>query len=1377
MAVDLSAPLITAMESQTRKPLLEIISSPKTDDIPFDGQDLSKSVLKDISDPHAIVLSVGDNAGRLIIVGVSDRYSGPPIEAHGIRFVYTDVDRLEFFQVSITTGGIWDPIYGVTCCELADGRIGVVWLEYDTDGHLYQYYLITSVEGVVEVSKTQIAKSAQPDDQWYSHPGLHKIADDNYMLVYARSIQTTSASANYDLVAGTPDTITNAANTFIDDGFKAGQTMRLQGTNPNCDGYYEIVSVDAGLITLATSGDLIDQTKNQFDRYSSNGYQFVKQVSADFLSWSSREELSGIGLDSLQKVSNPSFHEVGTDLWMFFDKLDSIGSQNEELWNCYYSISDDDGATWASPVQITSSTLYGDVSTHPVTMMRVSTTMEIAYTRAMSSLKMNSSSPGWSGEDRNNSISFDPVTRMLYVYSPWGLNTITKINIDTWEIVKQFSSSSTPAFPAWFDSAGFNAPAEVHDRSDLAVFNTNATDMVVFHFDGTNLGDELSSYYFSDWKTPTYPKNINTDEIPEIVVIIPRPYRITATQVDKANERIYVLLTVEWTVGTSLTFGYIDLTETIGIGTCSFHVIISDYRGLNQWEIGVLTGSGWAEGGMYVDPIGGYVVFSGSYFGHAGFCVLFDLGSGNYMNSWRHPDYGGDRLDFPINGITTPFIYNDNIYAGLAVYDVDDQPNLFGLVEIDIPTSTINTYRPTYCSDQNHQFGRPAYYKDDKIFFGHANPYGFAEGDSANYGIVAFDTVSKTWERWSNDNLPNLTVSGSDVGLWLPSVYDSTSGLIITSDVHNGVIAFNEQGYIKQSWYIHGELSGTWSWDDPAQLIQGFKNYDAYVVKEPDQPYMYAFWQSGDIGSDPDYLAGSDKAFLRWDKDGSIVDISKYVTNDEVKLSRTVSGNPSSISFMVSHGHLFDWNNVTSLLSIVLKKGRVLTIRWGERIDDTDHWSKAGKFFIHSINLAYKRGKYPVLRVQAGDQSVVWQLAHIPATTDFSTTPDQVLNTVLQTYGGVDAGDINLGTVEGETTIYKQWIDTDVGTIIEQICNRYSQFFRFDIEGRATFKYITNAADVDNVYSDSTKIFDFTPDDKYSDFTNRVVVEGLERTLTNVILPEERIEHLAGTLGWWGCKKEHTVWYSQDKTRGAIYPRMDVIETSDSIASYFQLGDKTYERLTEPGEAADFKYCTVEIVAEDLVDELIIAIAGAIVASFFPDITAWGQAVVVSPATHIGITVKPWWTISWGKIVQQIFMTAALLIIGSSTQYQIDVYAQPMGKVRRRVQANWNDEEHQIEIGVIIPRKIEDDLCYSAHDCQFVADHEGAVIQMQRNRVRFSRVADLRDEEGDTITTIHPYGLQVIKIYIIELHRKYKKASTADGMGYFTDDIVGWVIT
>jgi hypothetical protein len=69
------------------------------------------------------------------------------------------------------------------------------------------------------------------------------------------------------------------------------------------------------------------------------------------------------------------------------------------------------------------------------------------------------------------------------------------------------------------------------------------------------------------------------------------------------------------------------------------------------------------------------------------------------------------------------------------------------------------------------------------------------------------------------------------------------------------------------------------------------------------------------------------------------------------------------------------------------------------------------------------------------------------------------------------------------------------------------------------------------------------------------------------------------------------------------------------------------------------------------------------------------------------------------------------------------------------------------------------------------------VARLQRNRVRFSKTADLRDEEGDTIQLLHPQTSLALRIFVTDIVRKYKKPlAETSSEGYFLDDIEGWVL-
>jgi hypothetical protein len=77
-----------------------------------------------------------------------------------------------------------------------------------------------------------------------------------------------------------------------------------------------------------------------------------------------------------------------------------------------------------------------------------------------------------------------------------------------------------------------------------------------------------------------------------------------------------------------------------------------------------------------------------------------------------------------------------------------------------------------------------------------------------------------------------------------------------------------------------------------------------------------------------------------------------------------------------------------------------------------------------------------------------------------------------------------------------------------------------------------------------------------------------------------------------------------------------------------------------------------------------------------------------------------------------------------------------------------------------------------------VANHERDVAQAQRKRIKFSKISHLQDEEGDTITIVHPASGQTMDVFITDLTRKY---SVPEGPGNdeasCIDEIEGWCLT
>jgi len=126
--------------------------------------------------------------------------------------------------------------------------------------------------------------------------------------------------------------------------------------------------------------------------------------------------------------------------------------------------------------------------------------------------------------------------------------------------------------------------------------------------------------------------------------------------------------------------------------------------------------------------------------------------------------------------------------------------------------------------------------------------------------------------------------------------------------------------------------------------------------------------------------------------------------------------------------------------------------------------------------------------------------------------------------------------------------------------------------------------------------------------------------------------------------------------------------------------------------------------------------------------------------------------------------------------YSYQLHAQPYGYVKQTVQATWNDSEMQNKMGFTNTVKITEDLCYTAQDCQVVADHEGEVVSLQRNRIQLSKSGHLQDEEGDIIQVDHPYTGKSMEMLIAKLTRRIMIPESSGGDSYMIDDIAGWKI-
>jgi hypothetical protein len=401
--------------------------------------------------------------------------------------------------------------------------------------------------------------------------------------------------------------------------------------------------------------------------------------------------------------------------------------------------------------------------------------------------------------------------------------------------------------------------------------------------------------------------------------------------------------------------------------------------------------------------------------------------------------------------------------------------------------------------------------------------------------------------------------------------------------------------------------------------------------------------------------------------------------------------------------------------------------------------------------VSYERPSYPVIRVVAEDKMAIWEIAQVTATEFYENDPKTVLEDIMYTHANVPMGDQAWPIFDTADTIYYQWLEEEIKATIEQVCHRFGYYPRIRYDGKITARKISNLNPVDHSYSGKSWLVSFTPDDSFSDYTNRVIVIGEGRDFLEVLYDEESITSLSGTCGWWGSKKTKVVPYSEDGSRTCRYPRMEVIESVKNFN--FKLGGGGESIIyVDPNE----HYIIIEIDTPNLV-WVLIGLLAALVA----------EAIIC-------VSCDVTWTCGICQLIMSITLAVLIGIVASNANYHYAIHAQPIGKIRQSFQGQADDTVLQALIQAVVKKEFQDPLCYTQAQCQAVANFELLIAQLQRNRIRFTKTAHLQDEDGDTISFQHPYSGLTYSMFITDLTRRFKVPANSGKDGYFLDDLEGW---
>ena len=399
------------------------------------------------------------------------------------------------------------------------------------------------------------------------------------------------------------------------------------------------------------------------------------------------------------------------------------------------------------------------------------------------------------------------------------------------------------------------------------------------------------------------------------------------------------------------------------------------------------------------------------------------------------------------------------------------------------------------------------------------------------------------------------------------------------------------------------------------------------------------------------------------------------------------------------------------------------------------------------------RGQYPVMKVDCVSPDFIWGDIEIPATTRYDTeAPEEMVAGLLMEHANINVGAINIPTFPNSHEIHHQWVDVDFQSIISDLLDHFQCVPYFDMDGIFAPKVIDLGGSVAHAYA-GAEIIRFTPDDNYSSFTNRIVVNGEGLYFLQVTYEEELMESIMGSCGWWdNDTKVVRVNYSTDLDRVCYDPRLVVLTSiKDFKILWSRSGGDEYLSFVDSNN----RYCEITIELPGIMDVLIAAIA-----------------LLLAVGT---IAVRC--TVDCGPYIFALSVTSSAInyILGQVASYSYEVYAKPTGEEKQIVSAQVDDTVFQGLLGgLIVQETFDDPFCYTTQSCREVAEHELAICRAQRSRVSFEKIAHLQDEICDRIQIQHPYSGAVIDVFITDLQRTYTRPEGDSDSGGVIDTITGW---
>jgi hypothetical protein len=1065
-------------------------------------------------------------------------------------------------------------------------------------------------------------------------------------------------------------------------------------------------------------------------------WAFYQRTSTDGRTWGSASALSIGGLVNTNAIQAGSILVAASGNITFLFEYGTGG--DNPLFNIYQTVSLDGGSTWSTASAVTSYDEPSAIGQYPTIDEKSDEDIRISYVEKKNVLTISNTNP----EDYSSAASkgtprvhYDAVNEKLICISHapniiQPLFYVTVIDVPTWTIEKVYDYGSDPAFPAKYSELGCTLNTQWNSGHLVASRAGGGRAWVLDH-----VADTIRHFHFTDWVEHNFVKNVNYGEID----FDGDGGSIAFTWVDATRNRLYMFLDISPTFSVRFHWGYIDLSEPPDLnGEYTWHDLIEQWRpdgfGAYEWQALVKFSNL-----CFCEPGDGYIYFMMGYEpqNYLGTIMKYNATTFTLVEIIRQ---GVTYGDMPRWGIQRTCAYYDGIIYGVIDYESGyGEEDRRGIAAFNTVTGAWNMLRPTTPTVNNYYIYEIVSSGDGKLICA-----------SEAYGIYVYDITAGTWTLYDDETLYGFPFQefqspcGCD--------YDATTGTIFCStwELNNswrGVAAFNINGAFVLPKYIIGEIQGDDSYilGDANTLTISNTAADATIVIDSNDD-MWGFWAQRDV---QDYS-------VYWDKEASAINLYSYlVSGSDIEVSWSVA-DPAKLKFKIAQGHLFDPSNLLSLLAAGLRKGRLITLRFGEAVSGMEYWQNQGTFLVNETRLQYSRGDYPVIEVSCENLLGLLKEGIVISTEYYSSlSPETVVADIAEDLANIPLADISVPTLSTSHSIWTQFLDKTVMEMFEELGDHFFFFVKMTVDNDFTVVEFDFDKSPDHTYSDLVSMIDFSPDDTYSNYVNQVTVIGEARGFIEVIYDYELVDRLNGTMGWWGEDKNKTVYFSRDGERECVNPKLNVIQSvrEFEIFSIKGGGDESIASV-DPYD----KYCIVYIEGPNLVGVFIAAVAALIAA---------GAAAIYCDES---------WMCGFFVFLTSTMSSIVINILGAVANYDYEIWAQPVGKEKLTIQAIANDVPFQQEIGRIVNDVIEDPLCYTVGQCQTVAQQEIKLLQLQRQRIKFSKTAHLQDEVGDIISLPHPYSGQAIKTYVTELKRIMTIPERGNSGGKFIDSIEGWRI-